>query len=243
MDELTSAIQKMKQKGIAGPDHILPTFLKVFGPITLQELLEIFNDSLLYADCPRIWWVATITPILKTSKTASEVASYRPISLTSSIVELFARILADCFYYIAESIYLFSRFQAGFRKGCSCEDHILRIVQTTEDGFQKKPMRRSVLALLDSGKAYNTVWREKLLIHMLDMGVPTTIICWLCSFLNDRRAWVQLFNVLSTSRQFPQGLPQGSVLAPLLFLFYINILQTNSLRKLWFQCSMTTFLS
>ena len=130
--------------------------------------------------------------------------------------------LADRLYYIADTKNLFSTFQAGFRKGRSCEDQILRIVQAIEDGFQKKPMHRSVLVLLDCSKAYDTVWREKLLLHMLDMGIPITIIHWLRSFLNDRRARVQLFNVLSNSRRFKQGLPQGSVLSPLLFLFYIN---------------------
>ena len=89
-------------------------------------------------------------------------------------------------------------------------------------------MQRSVLALLDFSKANDTVWREKLLLHKLDMGVPATIIRWLRSFLNNRRAEVQLFKVLSSSRRFRQGLPQGSVLAPLLSLFYINDL-TNKL--------------
>ena len=83
-------------------------------------------------------------------------------------------------------------------------------------------MQRSVLALLDFSKAYDPVWREKLLLHMLDMDVPATIISWLRSFLKDRRVRVQLFKVLSSSRRFQQGLPQGSVLAPLLFQFYMN---------------------
>ena len=117
---------------------------------------------------------------------------------------------------------MFSRFQAGFHKGRSCEDQITRIVQAIEDGFQQRSMKCSVLILLDFSKAYDTVWREKLLLHMLNTGIPSPFICWIWSFLDDRRARVQLFNVLSSSRRFNQRLPQGSVLAPLLFLFYIN---------------------
>ena len=75
MDKLTSAIQKMKRKGAAGPDDLSPTFLNALCPIAFQELLEIFNALFLYADRPRIWWVAIIIPILKTVKPASEGAS------------------------------------------------------------------------------------------------------------------------------------------------------------------------
>ena len=79
--ELTSAINKIKCKGAAGPDNVPLTFLKALGPIALQELLAIFNESFRHAGCPRIWCVAVIIPILKAGKPASEVASYRPISL------------------------------------------------------------------------------------------------------------------------------------------------------------------
>ena len=88
-------------------------------------------------------------------------------------------------------------------------------------------MKRSVLRLLDFSKAYKMVWGEELQLHMPDTGIPSTFICWIRSFFNDRRTRVQLFNVFSSSRRFTQGLPQGSILAPLLFLFYINNLASS----------------
>ena len=106
-------------------------------------------------------------PLLKAGKSPSEVASFRPISLTSCVAKLLERILADRLYYITETKNLFSRFQAGFRKGRSREDQITRIVQAIEDGFHQRPMQRSLLTLLDFSKAYDTVWRQKLLLHML----------------------------------------------------------------------------
>ena len=226
MSELQSAIKKMKGKGAAGPDNISPSFLKSLGPLALQELLSIFNSSFSLAHCPRIWRVATIIPLLKAGKSPSEVALFRRISLTSCVVKLLERILADRLYYVAETN-MFSRFQAGFRKGRSCKDHITQIVQAIEDGFQHRPMQRSALTLLDFSEAYDTVWREKLLLHMLNTGIPPTFIRWIRSFLIDCRGRVQLFNVFSSSSSFAKGLPQGSVLAPLLFLFYINDLATT----------------
>ena len=227
MGEFLSAIKKMKGKGAAGPDNIPPSFLKPLEPFVLQELQSIFNSSFSLAHCPRIWSVATIIPTLKAEKSPSEVASFRPISLTSCAVQSLERILADRLYYIAETNNLFSQFQVSFRKGRSCEDEITWIIQAIKDGFQQRPMKRSVLTFFDFNKAYDTVWREKLLLHMLDTGIPSTFIRWIWSFFNDRRARVQLFNVFSSSRRFTQGLPQGSVLAALLFLFYINNLASS----------------
>ena len=71
---------------------------------------------------------------------------------------------------------MFTRFQASFCKGRSCEDQITQIVQAIEDGFQQHPMQCSILTLLDYSKAYNTVWRETLLLHMLNTGIPLTFI-------------------------------------------------------------------
>ena len=227
MGDILSAIKKMKGKGAPGPDNIPPSFLKSLGALAIQELLSIFNSSFSLAHCPRIWRVATIIPLLKAGKTPSEVVSYHPISLTSCVMKLLEHILANRFYHIAETNNLFSRLQTGFRKGRSSEDQITRIVQAIEDGFQQRPMQRSVLTLLDFSKAYNTVWREKLLLHMLDIGIPSTFVRWIQSFFNDHRARVQLFNVFSSSRRFTKGLPQESVFAPLLFHFYINNLASS----------------
>ena len=222
MEELEAAIHKMRRKGAAGSDNIPPSFLKALGPSAKSELLNIFNASFKRGKVPQIWRDAIIIPLLKLGKPASDLASFRPISLTSCIVKVLERMVANRLYNIAEKGNLFNHQQAGFRKGRSCEDQILRMVQSIEDGLQKNPMQRSVIALLDFSKAYDTVWREKLLLSMYQKGVPLMYIKWLYAFLQNRQAKVRFNNELSNSRTMQQGLPQGSVLAPLLFVFYID---------------------
>ena len=146
-----------------------------------------------------------------------------PISLKSCVVKLLKKIVADHLYYIVEKKNLFSWFQAGVHKGPSCKDQITCKVQATVDGFQQC----LILTLLGFSKACSTVWREKLKLSMLDPGISSTFIQWLQSFLNNCRAHVQLFNVLSSSHCFTLGLPQVSVLAPLLILFHINKLAAS----------------
>ena len=89
------------------------------GLLALQELLSIFNSSFSLVHSPRIWRVPAIIPLLKAGKSPSEVASFRPISLTSCVVKHLDSILADRLHYIAETNNMFSRFQAGFCKGRS----------------------------------------------------------------------------------------------------------------------------
>jgi len=83
-------------------------------------------------------------------------------------------------------------------------------------------MQRSVIALLDFSKAYDTVWKEKLLLSMHEKGIPLKYLQWLYAFLQNRQAKVRFNNELSNPRTMRQGLPQGSVLAPILFVFYID---------------------
>ena len=153
-------------------------------------------------------------------KPPSELGSYRPISLTSCVAKLMERVLSERLYDLAETGGWFSGTQAGFRKGRGVEDQILRVSQNIWDAFENR--EKSILVLLDFSKAYDRIWRQRLLHSLLDRGVPHHYVAWLNNFLNNRQAKVQFNGATSRSRKIVQGLPQGSVLAPILFLFYIN---------------------
>ena len=222
MRELKKAIRKMKRKGAPGADDIPPAFLKELGPNALTELLEIFNDSFLHADIPQAWRHGIIIPILKAGKPACDVDSFRPISLTSCIVKLLERMISNRLNTMAENRKWLLNEQAGFRRGLSCEDQIIRLVQKVSDGFQMKPHLRTVMALFDYSKAYDRTWRELNLQKMLDLGIPITITRLVAAFLRTRTAQVLINGTLSSNVRMKQGLPQGSVLSPILFIIFIN---------------------
>ena len=222
MVELETALKKMRLKGAPGGDDIPPSFLKALGPLAKVELLGIFNQSFSEGYTPQAWRYATIIPLLKSGKPPGSLASFRPVSLTSCVVKTLERMISARLYQLAESRGMFSHLQAGFRKGRSCEDQILKVVQSIEDGFQARKMERSVLVMLDYSKAYDRVWKQRLLRSMLDKGVPLKFVQWLASFLSDRLARVRFQGEISKVRVMRQGLPQGSVLSPILFLFFID---------------------
>ena len=139
----------MKRKGAPGADDIPPSFLKELGTKALTELLEIFNASFLHSDIPQLWRHAIIIPLLKAVKTASEIASYRPISLTSCLVKLLERMITDRLYSIAENQNWLVDQQAGFCKARCCEDQVLKLIQHISDGLQHQPAKKSVMVLLD----------------------------------------------------------------------------------------------
>ena len=148
--ELNLAIKKMKRKGAPGNDDIPPSFLKELGPKARQELLAICNSSLQDADVPQLWRHGIIIPLLKQGKPASELASYRPICLTSCVVKTIERMICNRLYTMAEVNGWLCNEQAGFRKYRSTEDQIVKLIQRISDGFQARPQAlRTVMVLLD----------------------------------------------------------------------------------------------
>ena len=228
--EMEQALKAMKKKGAAGPDQICPQFLHQLGDAAKDWLLGCINLSWRTGESPQAWRDATIAPIPKPGKPPGEIESHRPIALTSCIAKLMEKMVANRLKHAAETAGLWNRDQAGFRSQRSTMDQVLRLSQNLDDGFQRrKPADRTVLALLDFSKAYDTVWQADLLNSMLKKGVHPRLVRWVKGFLVNRRARVRLNGTYSRWRLYREGVPQGSVLAPLLFLFVIDNLRSQSL--------------
>ena len=220
--ELSQAIESMKTKGAPGKDQIAPRFLKALGPNAIDLLLNIINESWSTGISPFSWREAIIVPLLKKGKPASDIDSFRPVSLTSCVAKTMERMVANRITYLAEVNGWWSKDQAGFRSQRSCEDQVLRLTQSISNALQSTPPSRSILALLDFSKAYDKVWKNRLFQIMLNKGVPRAMVNWCRGFLSDRRAMVRIDGVLGKSFKLHQGVPQGAVLSPILFLFFID---------------------
>ncbi len=118
----------MRRKDAAGPDDIPSTFLKALGPTAKTELLSIFNESFSKGVVPGIWKRATILSLKIAGKTPGAISSYRPVSLTSSIVKTMERMAYNHLNNLAETRRRLCSEHAGFHKLRSCKDQILRYV-------------------------------------------------------------------------------------------------------------------
>ena len=99
-------------------------------------------------------------------------------------------------------------------------DQLVRLSQCIWDGYQRR--EKTSLVLFDLARAYDRVWHDGLLLKLTEVGVSLTMVRWVQEWLKNRLCWVKFDGVRSRSRLFRQGLPQGSVFSPLLFLVYIN---------------------
>ena len=151
--------------------------------------MKIVNGSLKETRIPQNWRNGKIIPILKNGKPPEAIPSYRPICLTSCVGKLMERVINKRIMYKLESRNMLNENQAGFRSSRSVEDQLIRLSQTISDGFQDR--EKTTLALLDYAKAYDKVWRDGLLLKMIDMGVGESVVRWIQCWLSNRKAWVE----------------------------------------------------
>ncbi|KAK7094328.1 hypothetical protein V1264_007968 [Littorina saxatilis] len=224
MNEIEAAIKQLKPKKAPGPDGVTNEMLKHLGPLAKRTLLKLFNESWKTGTVPAIWKKATIIPIHKKGKEKKNPNSYRPISLLSCLGKLLERVINRRLLYFLEDRNILSPTQTGYRRHRSTEDQLALIAQDIENAFQEK--KKVVAVFFDLTKAFDKVWREGLLLKVLESGVSGRMFRWIRGFLHERSARVKLDGHLSHSVKMREGVPQGGVISPTLFLLYINNITT-----------------
>ena len=162
--------------------------------------------------------------LLKPDKLPSLTTSYRPISLISSIMKLFERVIEQRLRSHLEQIGFINKHQSGFRRAKSTDDHLFRLSQSIMETFNRG--EHAVTAFLDVVKAFDNVWHNGLRYKLFQLDLPTKMTCWLSGFLVGYIIQVNIDSFFSTQINPKAGGPLGSVLSPLLFMIYVNDLPT-----------------
>ena len=175
--------------------------------------------SYLTGELPRDWSLANVAPIFKKGNRVL-AENYRPVSLTCITCKLFEHIVCRHILDHVEDHKILTNLQHGFRSGRSCETQLITTTHDLLSSFNSKS--QIDVAILDFSKAFDTVPHAGLLGKLEHYGIDSKILLWITNFLNNRKQRVVVDGSFSNYADVESGVPQGTVLGPLLFLLHIN---------------------
>jgi exonuclease III len=221
--EISDALQRVAKDKAPGPDQIPNRILKAAAEWLVPRLHTIFNAGLRNGYHPHAWKQAITLALRKPGKDDyTTPKAYRPIALLNTMGKLLELVMGRRLSELAETNGLLPDTQMGARKGRSAETALQLITEQVYTIWNTPgPKKVATLLSLDISGAFDYVSHDRLLHNLRKRKIPEEIVKWVRSFLTDRTTTIKLFEGESEQLRVETGIPQGSPVSPILFLFFI----------------------
>ena len=212
-----------KAKKATGVDKISYLMIKHLPEKALYELLGFYNRCYSFGTVPKQWKMAEVVPIHKNGKPRCDPSSYRPISLTPHLGKVYERLLKSRLEFHLEKHNIIPSFQAGFRRGRGCTDHLVKLSSHIKKSLKRN--KPTLATFFDVKRAFDSVWIAKLLQKLSQVGIQGNLYEALKTLMTNRSIRVKVGSELSSERTLDMGVAQGTIYAPICFSLMLHDLK------------------